>query len=84
MADPAQVASVATATHRASQEHGAHPVFRDAFGQAALPRRTVGDWRSEVNRLLTPIQHLMPVIVERADWPVWLDEADGDPRASAR
>jgi putative SOS response-associated peptidase YedK len=37
-----------------------------------------------VNRLLTPIQHLMPVIVERADWPVWLDEADGDPRASAR
>jgi putative SOS response-associated peptidase YedK len=37
-----------------------------------------------VNRLLSPIQHRMPVIVERADRPVWLDEADGDPRAPAR
>jgi putative SOS response-associated peptidase YedK len=21
----------------------------------------------------------MPVIIEKADWPVWLGEADGDP-----
>ena len=41
-------------------------------------------WRPEVNHLLSPIQHRMPVIVERADWPVWLDEADGASRVPAR
>ena len=26
----------------------------------------------------------MPVIIERADWPLWLGEADGDPASLLR
>jgi putative SOS response-associated peptidase YedK len=26
----------------------------------------------------------MPVIIEKADWPVWLGEAEGDPAALLR
>jgi putative SOS response-associated peptidase YedK len=33
---------------------------------------------TDANELLAPIQDRMPVIVERADWPLWLGEADGD------
>jgi putative SOS response-associated peptidase YedK len=36
------------------------------------------------NELLAPIQDRMPVIVEKADWPVWLGEVEGDPAALLR
>ena len=36
------------------------------------------------NELLAPIQDRMPVIIEKADWPVWLGEAEGDPAALLR
>jgi putative SOS response-associated peptidase YedK len=36
------------------------------------------------NELLAPIQDRMPVIIEKADWPVWLGETEGDPAALLR
>ena len=39
---------------------------------------------TEANILLAPIQDRMPVIVERADWPLWLGETEGDPDALLR
>jgi putative SOS response-associated peptidase YedK len=30
---------------------------------------------------MSPIHSRMPVVVEAADWPVWLGEAEGDPAA---
>ena len=32
------------------------------------------------NATMAPIHDRMPVIVEEADWPVWLGETEGDPR----
>ena len=34
---------------------------------------------TDANELLAPIQDRMPVIVEQADWPLWLGEQEGDP-----
>jgi len=34
---------------------------------------------TDANQLVAKVQNLMPVIVERADWPVWLGETEGDP-----
>ena len=34
---------------------------------------------TEANELLAPIQDRMPVIIERADWPLWLGEAGRRP-----
>ena len=39
---------------------------------------------TEANKLLAPIQDRMPVIIERADWPLWLGETEGDPAALLR
>jgi putative SOS response-associated peptidase YedK len=39
---------------------------------------------TEANILLALIQDRMPVIVERADWPLWLGETEGDPGALLR
>ena len=39
---------------------------------------------TDANELLAPIQDRMPVIIEKADWPVWLGEAEGDPGALLR
>ena len=39
---------------------------------------------TDANAVLRPIHNRMPVIVESADWPVWLDEAEGDPTALMR
>jgi len=39
---------------------------------------------TDANDLLAPIQNRMPVIIEQADWPVWLGEAEGDPAALLR
>jgi len=39
---------------------------------------------TEANAVLAPIQDRMPVVVEPADWPVWLGEAEGDPIALLR
>ena len=36
---------------------------------------------TDANELLAPIQDRMPVIIEKADWPVWLGGAEGDPAA---
>jgi putative SOS response-associated peptidase YedK len=33
---------------------------------------------TDANKSLAQIQDRMPVIIERADWPLWLGEADGD------
>jgi putative SOS response-associated peptidase YedK len=34
---------------------------------------------TEANALLATVQDPMPVIIEKADWPLWLGEVDGDP-----
>ena len=39
---------------------------------------------TDANALLAPIQDRMPVIIERADWPLWLGELDGDPATLLR
>ena len=39
---------------------------------------------TEANAVLAPIQDRMPVVVEPADWPVWLGAAEGDPIALLR
>lgn len=36
------------------------------------------------NALMVPIHDRIPVVLETADWPVWLGEADGDPAALLR
>jgi putative SOS response-associated peptidase YedK len=36
---------------------------------------------TDANELLASIQDRTPVIIEKADWPVWLGEAEGDPAA---
>jgi putative SOS response-associated peptidase YedK len=33
---------------------------------------------TEANQQLAPIQPRVPVIIEKADWPVWLGEVEGD------
>jgi putative SOS response-associated peptidase YedK len=39
---------------------------------------------TEANALLRPIHERMPVILERADWPVWLGEVEGEAPALLR
>jgi len=39
---------------------------------------------TEPNALMVPIHDRMPVVLEPADWPVWLGEADGDLAALLR
>ena len=46
--------------------------------------RTFATMTTDANRQLSTIQLRMPVIIERADWPVWLGEADGDIEALPR
>ena len=36
---------------------------------------------TDANKLTAHVHNRMPVIVERADWPVWLGETEGDPAA---
>jgi len=36
---------------------------------------------TSANAVLRPIHERMPVILERAAWPVWLGEEEGDPTA---
>jgi putative SOS response-associated peptidase YedK len=43
--------------------------------------RTYATLTTEANPELALIQDRMPVIIEEADWPVWLGEAEGDPQA---
>ncbi len=33
---------------------------------------------------MVPIHNRMPVVIETADWPVWLGEEEGDPAALLR
>ena len=46
--------------------------------------RTFATLTTEANPTLALIQDRMPVIIERADWPLWLGEADGDVAALLR
>jgi putative SOS response-associated peptidase YedK len=51
----------------------------DAWRSSAGERmQTFATITTDANKLLVPIQDRMPVIIERADWPLWLGEADGD------
>jgi putative SOS response-associated peptidase YedK len=43
--------------------------------------RTFATITTEANKQLSVIQDRMPVIIEREDWPVWLGEAEGDPKS---
>jgi len=36
---------------------------------------------TDATREMAQVHNRMPVILEEPDWPVWLGEADGDPRA---
>jgi putative SOS response-associated peptidase YedK len=46
--------------------------------------RTFATITTDANAPLAPIQDRMPVIIERADWPLWLGELDGDPATLLR
>jgi putative SOS response-associated peptidase YedK len=46
--------------------------------------RTFSTITTVANRQLAAIQDRMPVILEKADWPIWLGEAEGDVRALLR
>jgi putative SOS response-associated peptidase YedK len=46
--------------------------------------RTFATLTTEANPSLALIQDRMPVIIERADWPLWLGEEDGDATALLR
>jgi putative SOS response-associated peptidase YedK len=48
------------------------------------PIHTFATLAAEANPSLALIQYRMPVIIERADWPLWLGEADGDATAMLR
>src|ERR1700760_1022134 len=39
---------------------------------------------TEANALLASVQDRMPVIIDKADWPLWLGEVEGDPAALLR
>jgi putative SOS response-associated peptidase YedK len=39
---------------------------------------------TDANHQLSKIQPRMPVIIEQADWPIWLGEEDGDVRGLLR
>jgi putative SOS response-associated peptidase YedK len=40
--------------------------------------RTFSTITTNANRQLSAIQSRMPVIIEEADWPIWLGEEEGD------
>ena len=46
--------------------------------------RTFATLTTDANPSLALIQDRMPVIIERADWPLWLGEEDGDATALLR
>jgi putative SOS response-associated peptidase YedK len=46
--------------------------------------RTFATITTDANQLVGQIQDRMPVIVEKADWPLWLGEAEGDVTALLR
>ena len=39
---------------------------------------------TDANAEMAELHDLMPVILERADWPIWLGEAEGDHAALLR
>jgi putative SOS response-associated peptidase YedK len=55
--------------------------WRSAEGERLQTFATI---TTVANELLASIQDRMPVIIEKADWPVWLGEAEGDPAAMFR
>ena len=46
--------------------------------------RTFAIVTTAANATMAPIHDRMPVILEPADWPVWLGDAEGDPAAPLR
>ncbi len=46
--------------------------------------RTFAIITADANGLMAPVHNRMPVVIEAADWPVWLGEAEGDPVALLR
>ncbi len=46
--------------------------------------RTFAIITTDANALMAPIHNRMPVVIEAADWPVWLGEAEADPAALLR
>jgi putative SOS response-associated peptidase YedK len=55
--------------------------WRSADGDELTTFATI---TTEANQQLAPIQPRMPVIIEKADWPVWLGEVEGDVPALLR
>ena len=55
--------------------------WRSPEGEAL---QTFATTTTEANRQFSAIQDRMPVILERADWPVWLGEEEGDVAALLR
>ncbi len=53
-------------------------------GEGGEVLRTFAIITTDANQLLAHIHNRMPVIVEEADWPVWLGETEGDPAAPFR
>jgi putative SOS response-associated peptidase YedK len=46
--------------------------------------RTFAIITTAANGLMAPVHNRMPVVIEAADWPVWLGEAEGDAAALLR
>ena len=55
--------------------------WRSPEGEALATFSTI---TTNSNRQLSVIQPRMPVIIEKADWPLWLGEAEGDVTALMR
>jgi putative SOS response-associated peptidase YedK len=64
------------------------PSCLQAFGRIGAHRTgksyTFSTITTNANRQLAAIQGRMPVIIEKADWPLWLGEAEGDVPALLR
>ena len=71
-----------------SRKDGDPVVFAGIWEEWRSPEgerlQTFATITTEANRLLGTIQDRMPVIIERADWPTWLGEVDGNPATLMR
>jgi putative SOS response-associated peptidase YedK len=48
-------------------------------GEGGAVTRSFAIVTTEANRLMAPVHDRMPVVIEPADWPLWLGETSGDP-----
>ena len=74
--------AIARADGRPLALGGVWDVWHQPDGGQTL--RTFAIVTTNANREMAAIHHRMPLVLEEADWPVWLGEADGNPAALLR